>query len=352
MSLSSQNLVINYGNIAKNISVLNSINNKKIIAVIKNDAYNLGIENTTKELLKWGVNDFAVANISEAIRVRNINKNCRIIILNPVHNDNLNFINEQNFDLLICDKNRCFEQIEIIKKNKLNIKFHLVCNVGMNRFGLVENEILELIELSKNDIFISKSIIGLMTHFPVSDENDLTLHNDQVDYFVGQYNILKNIFNFEVIHSENSATFLINDERLDFCNYSRIGILLYGYKPVKYNREFFKTMFLTSDIIQINDIKKGENIGYGFNSFADDMKVGIIQLGYGDGIIADRKNYPVYINSKAYDIIAISMSHMYIKIDDDIMLNDSVEVYGNNASFDVMDGVTNSKFMCPLKRNV
>lgn len=358
--LYSDNTVkINYDNIAKNIALIKKFNNKKMIAVIKNDAYNLGIEEVVKVCLKSEVNAFAVANLEEALRVRTISNSAMVLILNPIEKNFFEIAYNNNFDLVLST----FEQLEIFenflndidKKNFSNhsgsLKFHIKFNCGMNRYGLNFDEIGKFIDIINNYPNVKKSIQGLMTHFPQADEVDLTKHNEQVDTFAKVYQEAVGIFNFQYVHGENSEAFLHKDIRLNFCNYSRIGILLYGYVPIKSDIILKPTMFLYNKIINIRKLNKGDYLGYGEQRVLEDCVVGICPLGYGDGIIGERKNYPVYINGKKYPILGtISMSHMYIAIDDTIKIGDKVEVFGEHIRFDNMEGVTISRLMCPLKR--
>ncbi len=142
------------------------------------------------------------------------------------------------------------------------------------------------------------------------------------------------------------------DERLEFCNFGRVGIAVYGYRPCEHHIKLEPTMFLLSKVRSIRNMKKGEYLGYGETRVNENCTVAICTLGYGDGVIGERKNFPVYINDKSYDIVGnISMSHTYIKVDQNVKIGDLVEMYGENIRFDDIKGVTNSRMMCSLKRS-
>ncbi len=354
--ISNNRVIINYENITKNIEVLNRYNNKNIIAVVKNDAYNVGIVNTVLKCTNYGINTFAVANLTEALQINQFKLSVNIIILNPLDQVEFEIANNCGFHLLINSStylniySSYLDQIKDSKKEKSNIKFHLNIDVGMNRFGIKEAEVDLIHNQLKTDENFQDKVIGLMTHFPMADDVDLTRHYEQVKIFAQIYHKLKKDYNFKYIHAENSAAFLLKAKELEFCNFARVGILLYGYKPIESKISLLPTMFLQSKIVNINYLMPGDYLGYGEFKVKQKLKVGICPIGYGDGLIEQRKNFPVYIEGKFYEILTMSMSHIYIILDEEIELNDIVEIYGTNIKFDDIKTITNSKMMCPLKR--
>ncbi len=346
---------VDYENLAKNVDILKNYNPKKdIIVVCKNDAYNLGIEEVVKTCFRKGLKTFAVANLDEALRVKSTGLDVAVLVLNPIEVRDLQEAFENNLHLLIVNT----EQVKVYQDFLSNAKgvgslsFHLKFNCGMNRYGVTKAELPTVLDLLEKNQLVKENIVGLMTHFPQADEDDLSIHEVQVLDFISAYELLKDKFKFRYIHSENSAAFLLKDERLDFCNYSRIGIALYGYRPLEHNIILEPTMFLNNRVVNIRKMKAGDYLGYGENKVSEDCIVAICPLGYGDGVIGERKNYPVYIKGKKYNVVGnISMSHTYVKVDETVSIGDIVEIYGENIRFDDIKGVTNSRMMCSLKRN-
>ncbi len=346
---------VDYENLAKNVDILRNYNpTKDIIVVCKNDAYNLGIEEVVKVCFKKGLKTFAVANLSEALRVKSLDLDVEVLILNPIVENDLKIAFENNLHLLIA----YLEQIEVFEEFLSNangvgsLNFHIKFNCGMNRYGVRNSELPKLLEVLEVNQLVKENIVGLMTHFPQADEDDLSVHELQVIDFINAYNVLKDKLKFKYIHSENSAAYLLKDERLDFCNYGRVGIALYGYRPLEHNIYLEPTMFLNNLVVNIRRMKAGDYLGYGENKVSEDCIVAICPLGYGDGVIGERRNFPVYINGKSYNIVGnISMSHTYIRVDETVKIGDIVEIYGYNIRFDDIKGVTNSRMMCSLKRN-
>jgi alanine racemase len=90
-------------------------------------------------------------------------------------------------------------------------------------------------------------------------------------------------------------------------------------------------MELTTRIIQIKDIQKGDGVGYGWTFRAPRrMKIAILPIGYGDGIPFSTAY--VYCNGSRRKILGdISMDQMVIESKGDNM-NDIVCLFGNGSS--------------------
>ena len=74
-------LNIDLSKIKINLDEIKKINNKKIIAVIKSNAYGLGIIEIAKFLESQNINYFAVATLKEGIELRKNNIKSHILVL-------------------------------------------------------------------------------------------------------------------------------------------------------------------------------------------------------------------------------------------------------------------------------
>ena len=83
------------------------------------------------------------------------------------------------------------------------------------------------------------------------------------------------------------------------------------------------------EIINIVKLNKGECIGYSNSYIADvDKKVGIVNIGYGDGILRDRlKGKTCIINGKDRSIYSTMMSHLVVEIGEEEQIGDRVYIY-------------------------
>ena len=105
---------------------------------------------------------------------------------------------------------------------------------------------------------------------------------------------------------------------------------MYGFSDVLNLKSTFS---LYSTIAQINNVNNKEKIGYNGDYIPNtDEKIGVIQVGYADGIIRAYKGNSVYINNKEYSIVGnVCMDMLFVKIDDDIKEYDEVTLLKDNV---------------------
>ena len=125
---------LNYKKIQKNISKTSTVS-----AVLKSNAYGLGLSNIAAKLIKVGCNSFFLNSIKETLHLRKICKNSDIYLLNGLVNINHKEIKE------VLDKNiipviNSLEELEKLIKLKRNlsdcIKISLHFDTGINRLGI------------------------------------------------------------------------------------------------------------------------------------------------------------------------------------------------------------------------
>ena len=106
---------------------------------------------------------------------------------------------------------------------------------------------------------------------------------------------------------------------------------MYGFTDCK-NLKLESTFKLKSEVIQINELEKGETVGYGgMYTAKEKTKIAVIPIGYEDGIIRKNTGRDVFINNKRYPIVGnVCMDMMFIKIDNDVKVHDVVEVLKDN----------------------
>ena len=75
-------------------------------------------------------------------------------------------------------------------------------------------------------------------------------------------------------------------------------------------------------------IKKGDKVGYGSTYEAkNDEWIGVVPIGYADGIIRKNTGRNVYINEKSYNIVGnVCMDMLFVKVDDFVKVGDKVTI--------------------------
>lgn len=250
----------------KNIAIVRGKSQKKLIAVIKSNAYGLGID-AISSILEPLVDSFAVSTLEEAL---NLNTDKDILVLTPLcvfhdyHSLNKNIIltidDEKDLSYLASDK---------------NYRVHIYVNSGMNRFGIEPDKLAWFIKHITNN-YQNITIEGIYTHLHNAKNTNYTLKQ------IYKFNECVNPFIDSIpnIHCLNSAAFLNSDlcTAADFTNSIRIGNLLYGYTGQEYG--FEQIYSFKSKILKAFKVKKGSTIGYGNGYKAKkDMLIGVIPIG-------------------------------------------------------------------------
>ncbi|MBO5349809.1 MAG: alanine racemase [Clostridia bacterium] len=315
---------INIKNVKENVQkIINKYNDYKYyFGVVKADCYGHGYLKTVQAILDGGCNYLAVATLEEALQIRLAYKNIPILCLGVIDPKHISLCIKNNITITI-NSLEYLKQIDMKKLKKINV--HLKINTGMNRLGISNNtNLLECYKiLEKNNIQIE----GIYTH--IYNALNKEHYENQVKNFK---KITENIDlnKIKIVHiSASEAT--INYPKLDFANGCRLGIAMYGFHTPK-ELELKSTFSLKSEVIQVNELKKGETVGYNATYTAkQDEKIAVIAIGYADGIIRKNKGRYVYINNKKYEIVGnICMDMMFVKVDENVKVHDIVEILKDN----------------------
>lgn len=375
---------ININNLKENVkNIVNYYNEYDYyFGVVKGNCYGHGVTNLINELIDSGVNYLAVSSLEEALEARNINKRIPILCLEPIGLEYIDICIKNNITITVHDYFYAKNLIE--KKLNKKLKIHLKIDSGMNRLGFKEkeeiNEIYSKIREIKNI-----EIEGIFTHFATLGINDKEWDN-QLEKFKKLTQDI-NLEEIPIVHLYKSAAF-INHPKLDFCNGIRLGIAMYGYysnpennkkgiknklreikrKINKKKNDISKTITqipielkpafkMYSEIIQIKKVKKGEFIGYGASYRAkEDELIGIMPVGYDDGIFRKSRNRFVTINNKRYQIVGdVGMGMTAVKIDHTINMYDKVTLIGDKVSIKEVathNGTSIYEILCNIGKNI
>ena len=326
-------------------------NYKYYFGVVKSNAYGHG-EYIVNELIKGGINYIAVSYLEEALKVREFNKDIPIICFVPIDLEDIEIAINNKITFTIANIDYLKELIKILKNN---IKVHIKLDTGMNRLGIKDkDEFNEIYNLIKDNKYIE--LEGIYTHLSTIGFHD-KIYDNEINTF--KY-LTKDIDlnSVPIIHLTSSAN-LVAHEKIDFANGVRLGSIIYGFNPTirvsnkgimntlknirnkyvqnKYNLSKVSTnvdldikpcISMFTNILQIKDVKKGENIGYGFSYKAkENIKIAIIPVGYNNGIGFGINSHYVLINDKkCYTVGQTSMNMMAIKIDNNVNINDKVVI--------------------------
>jgi len=295
--------------IQHNLAVFKNLHPGPIMAVVKANAYGHGMAHVIPALAACDA--FAVATIEEGMTLRSLDGNKRIVLLEGVFNaDELQVAVDQRLDLVVHQD----YQIEMLKEltPSASIDVWLKVDTGMNRLGFSVEHVAEKINAIKDLSVVNQ--IRVMTHFATA--NDPECAQTQAQLAANQW--VKSL-GFEYSFSNSAA---VLGQLSDANEWARVGLGLYGMSPLveQWAAEFNlqPAMHLTANVIATKNIQAGELVGYGGRFKAsNNMRVGIIGLGYGDGYPWSNHSSQVLFKGQLVPVVGrISMDMMAIDLSD------------------------------------
>ncbi len=322
-------LYINLNNLLNNLNFLKnhtSSKDKKIIAVIKSDAYGHGLLPVAESLFKNGIDFFGIIGLEEAENILKKIPAAKLLMLKGINLKNLEAASALNLSIGVYSLDYLKELLDKMKFSKINktLNLHLKFDSGMNRLGLGETDIEGAARIiGDNKKYFN--LEGLFSH--LSSGNDSEYANYQINNFKKIFSVMKKYkITPQYMHISASSSILNGSLSDDCSNAVRPGILLYGFNPnkeMKYGINNTATgsefkleqlMTLKSKILQIKNIKKGSFVSYNNTFRADrDMTIGIVSAGYDNGIPRLLSNKGRFlINGSFAPIIGIVTMNMTI----------------------------------------
>lgn len=318
--------------ILKNIEIIKKLN-KKIIAVVKANAYGLGAIKISKILQNHGIDMFAVATLCEGIELRENGIIGEILVLAPLYSDDIEIAQKNNLIITVAEKS----QFDYIFDKKSDIPFHIKIDTGMGRLGFEIDEGIEIIENSKN-----LNLQGIYTHLSRSDEKDEVARKYTISQ-LEKFKIFKKYENqVKYIHILNSGGILYYSDF--WCgNAVRPGICMYGAIGGENIPNFYPTFKVLATILSIKTPKEIKSISYGGKGVIKPNETyAIISMGYADGLKKIFSGCNIEINGKSCEIVGeICMDMCMVKVPYGTKIGDTALIFDNKLL-----PLTNAPYKC------
>jgi alanine racemase len=299
-----------------------------LLPMVKTNGYGHDLEIISSYCSKLGAVGMGVANMFEAIELRTLGYEERIVSFGRLNAEILDAASEFQIHIVV----HSLEDINLLKQHSSRVVFHLEIETGMNRLGINLEDIEEVHELL---LSTPHALEGIFSHFVESEISNKDFTNQQIQRFENFITKFKTKYKKPfVAHMENSGAILNGDKHFEWV---RPGISLYGYHPEAGTQKSTLSPVLSwcAPLIQIKHIKKGEFVGYNRTFEAKkNMVIGTLPIGYGDGFARNYKSLHVgYQNEKCpiignicMDLMMIDLTHIQKPI-----LNDAVFLLGDGS---------------------
>ena len=322
---------IDLGAIRRNAEAIKTSTGKRLIAVVKADAYGHGVVPVTKAL--QGIADmFAIATVEEGVELRQSRVQEPILVL-------FSSLPEQAFQVVEHGLVPTISDWEFA--NRLNaltsdtIKVHVNINTGMNRSGVHWTEAVRFLNRLKT--LDQLTVEGLFTHLATADETDKSHVFVQLKRFTS---VLEEIPNGgKLVHAANSAAILAIPEA--YFDAVRPGLSLYGVYPAT-ERPIALEPALTwkARIGWVGSLSEGEGVSYGLTYKAPHRtRVAMVQVGYGDGYPCALSNVgEVLIGGARRPVIGkvcMDVSVVCLKPTDNVLIGDEVVLIGKQGDAEI-----------------
>lgn len=315
---------INLDNLKHNIKKIKEfIGNKKIMGVIKADAYGHGAPELAKALVKEGIDILGVATMDEAVELRMDNIDSKILVLGPVLEEEWEKAEKYDVSIPV----GTMDEIIKLEERKIKLRVHIAIDTGMGRIGFSVEEGMKALKHIKNNEVLE--IEGVFSHLSSADmDREYTMMQlKKFEEFEKE--------NIEYIHILNSAgSVLYADDTLS--SHVRPGLMLYGIMPYE-GENFLKPLLtLKSRVIFLKKLEEESYISYQKNYFAKKGElIATIGIGYGDGFSRSFSNRGrVVINGVECPIVGnICMDQMMVSVPMEagrVEVGDEVIIYGED----------------------
>lgn len=340
--------IIDLGAIEFNVKKLIADAKTPALAVVKADAYGHGLIPVAKRALDAGAKWLGTALLEEALALRSSGISAPIIAwLTPISDDFESALRNQ-IDLAIPSLAHLEAVISAATKTEIVPRLHLEVDTGMTRGGALSEWRALLHAISDLQRAKKIEVVGLWSHFARADEPGHPFNETQLENFNNRLSEAREYgVNPPVIHFSNSAATLTNSAAR--FNLVRLGIVMYGLSPDittmgdSNSLGLKPAMTLRSRLQLVKDVPSGASVGYGGTAQTSrDTKVGVVAMGYADGIPRNASSIAGVLagNSIAPIIGRVSMDQFVVDLGPTSIVKTGDWVYLIGTPDDGVDGYT------------
>jgi alanine racemase len=257
-----------------------------VAAVVKADAYGLGVAKVAPALEAAGCDSFFVARLEEGIALRKHLPRPRIFVLDGAHPDAVPALLRYALTPVLNSLAQiaAWSAAAGVRAASLDAVLHV--DTGMNRLGLPRDE-LAILSAEHGKRLSGLNLVLVMSHLACGDEPDNKMNAEQLSRFRQALAMLPPA---PASLAASHGAMLGLDYHFDLV---RPGVALYGANPQTHEGRaaapkpnlMQTAAVLTARVLQVRRIDSGESVGYAATFHAKRLSmIATIALGYADGI--------------------------------------------------------------------
>ena len=326
--------IVDVSAIKFNVELLKKTSGTKLLAVVKADAYGHGLVPVAHAALSAGADYLGVALLEEAVALREAGITAPILAWLVQPGSDFSQAIALDIDIAAASLKALSEIAATSRQMQKKARVHLEVDTGMTRGGFLA----EWDQLNSEHVK-DVEIVGIFSHFARADEPKEKQNDEQLLRFNEMVATLTSFgFTRVIKHLSNSAATLKNNAAA--FDMVRTGIAMYGLSPdvqtlgSSSSLGLRPAMQLRAALYVVKDVPAGTPVGYGATeSTKSDTRLGVVTMGYADGIPRIARSAGVWHNGKRAPIIGrVSMDQFAVDLgaDSKAQSGDWVTVIGEN----------------------
>ncbi len=297
------------------------VGRKKVLAVVKANAYGHGNIEVARCLTEMGVAMLGVAYLEEGLALREAGLKSPILILTGISSGQVPEVVRYRLTPTLFDRTMLAALNRYAKRYKKRVDIHIKIDTGMGRLGLTPEDALAFVHEAMDLEGIR--VEGILTHFADADLADLSFAEKQLEKMRVVWECLRRKgLRIPYCHIANSAA-IMHYPKSPF-NLVRPGLMLYGYSPLQGETalQLQPAMQLKTRVISIKKVPSGVPISYG-RTFVTKREslIATLSLGYADG-------YPRLLSNRGVMIAKGRRVPVVGRVCMDMTMIDATEVSG------------------------
>ncbi len=264
---------------------------RRVMAVVKADAYGHGAVEVGKCLAAHGVEWFGVATVEEAVELRSAGIEQPVLLLGGLYMSDPAHLIEYRLTPGVSSTARLDTYAECARRYGRRIEFHLKLDTGMGRLGLPPERLAAFVEHYRD--LEGLELKGFFTHLASAEDLVASQTREQLARFNRSLKRLRSLaIDPEWVHVSNSAALVAGTKCEE--NMVRIGALLYGYclplhAPAGRKQPeapaFEPVLSFKSRVVYLKDVPRGTPLGYSaaFHTRRR-SRIATVPVGYADGL--------------------------------------------------------------------
>ncbi len=299
-------------------SIRQRVGDKKIMAIVKANAYGHGILEVTRQAVASGVDYIGVGFLEEGIFLRQNDVEAPILVMGGILGYQVRKFIQNDLEITVSSPELARHVDSQAGSQKARV--HLKIDTGMERIGVSHVHAFQFVE----EVARMKNIdvVGLYSHFATADDRDQSFVKTQQERFVGLLDELKQ-HGIEIPLKHLANTGAVAGLNEDSNNMVRPGLGLYGIYPsahVPTELDLKPVLSLRSKVVFIKRVPGDTGISYGLlYRTKEACNIVTVPIGYGDGysrLLTNRAM--VLIHGKRYPVVgAVCMDQLMVNLGDD-----------------------------------